>query len=193
MLLWLQLKTIADVGFIGKPNAGKSSLLAALSRARPKVADYPFTTLRPHLGVLRVHDRSLVVADIPGLIEGAHEGLGLGDRFLKHGERCRLLIYVIGLDDPDPAETLAMLRHEVETYNPAMAQKASLLVLSKIDYGCIGLADHSKSPLKKLETVQNNILRAITNTQRSTPQLLSILKLGYSLSPREECGWRKNT
>jgi GTP-binding protein len=131
--IWLQLKTIADVGLIGKPNAGKSSLLSALSRARPKVADYPFTTLRPHLGVLQVHDRTLVVADIPGLIEGAHEGLGLGDRFLKHGERCSLLIYVIGLDDPDPAGAWQMLRHEIETYNPAMAEKASLLVLNKKD------------------------------------------------------------
>jgi GTP-binding protein len=133
MPVWLQLKTIADVGLIGKPNAGKSSLLTALSRARPKVADYPFTTLRPHLGVLQIHDRSIVVADIPGLIEGAHEGLGLGDRFLKHGERCSLLIYVIGLDDPDPTGTWTMLRHEIETYNPDMAEKASLLVLNKSD------------------------------------------------------------
>ena len=146
--VWLHLKTIADVGLIGKPNAGKSSLLNSLSRAKSKVSDYPFTTLRPHLGVLQVYDRSIVIADIPGLIEGANTGLGLGHRFLKHGERCSLLLYIIGLDDEDPVKTYKMLRYEIETYNPEMADRASMVVLNKND-----LCDDGKKIVKKFAKI----------------------------------------
>ena len=132
----LQLKLLADVGLVGLPNAGKSSLISVLTRAAPKVADYPFTTLEPHLGVLEGADRQLIIADIPGLIEGASEGAGLGHDFLAHVERTRLLVHVLDLaplDDSDPVDNFAVIERELERHDPRLARLPRILVLSKAD------------------------------------------------------------
>ncbi len=132
----LQLKLLADVGLVGLPNAGKSSLIARLTRARPKVGDYPFTTLEPNLGVLDAGDRQIIVADIPGLIEGASEGLGLGHDFLAHVERCRLLVHVVDLlppDGSDPRANFALIEAELEAHSPDLAALPRLVALNKVD------------------------------------------------------------
>ncbi|MDT8450011.1 MAG: GTPase ObgE [Wenzhouxiangellaceae bacterium] len=135
--LHLELKVLADVGLLGFPNAGKSTLIAAVSRARPKVADYPFTTLHPNLGVVRVGpEQSFVIADIPGLIEGAAEGAGLGHRFLKHLQRTRLLLHLVEIQPPDggdPADQVRALEHELARYDPALARVPRWLVITKLD------------------------------------------------------------
>ena len=135
--LRLELRLLADVGLLGMPNAGKSTLIRAVSAARPKVADYPFTTLVPHLGVVRVAEhQSFVMADIPGLIEGAAEGAGLGIRFLKHLQRTRLLLHVIDvapMDESDPADTARKIVAELEKFNPELADRPRWLVLNKVD------------------------------------------------------------
>jgi GTP-binding protein len=131
--LWLRLKLIADVGLLGLPNAGKSTFLAATSNARPKVADYPFTTLHPNLGVVGVDEVEFVVADIPGLIGGAHEGRGLGDLFLGHVERCSVLLHLVDGTSEDVAGDYRTIIHELEAYGGALADKPRLTVLNKID------------------------------------------------------------
>jgi GTPase len=134
--LTLQLKLLADVGLVGRPNAGKSSLLARLTRAHPKVADYPFTTLEPVLGTLQTEDRQLVIADIPGLIEGASGGAGLGHEFLSHIERTRVLVHVLELaplDGSDPVNNHRLIEHELELYDPRLAALPRVLALSKAD------------------------------------------------------------
>ena len=130
--LSVELRIVADVGLVGLPNAGKSTLLATLTAAHPKIADYPFTTLSPNLGVVGEEER-FVVADVPGLVEGAHEGKGLGHRFLRHVSRCRALVLVVDLSAPDPAADLATVRAELEAYDPAMAARPSLVVGTKRD------------------------------------------------------------
>jgi GTP-binding protein len=133
----LELKLLADVGLVGFPNVGKSSLIARISAARPKIADYPFTTLVPNLGMVRLSgDRSFVVADVPGLIEGAHEGAGLGQRFLRHLERTRVLVHLLDASDlPDraPLRDYMALRRELELYDPAMAARGEIVVVNKLD------------------------------------------------------------
>ena len=129
----LRLKLLADAGLVGLPNAGKSSLLRRLTRAAPKVADYPFTTLEPVLGTLEGDDRQLVIADIPGLIEGAAEGAGLGDEFLAHAERCRVLLHMVGLDNADPAAAYSAVRAELAAYGAGLDSLPELVVLSKRD------------------------------------------------------------
>ena len=131
--LWLRLKLIADAGLVGLPNAGKSTFLASVSAAKPKIADYPFTTLHPGLGVVDIDRRGFVLADIPGLIEGAHEGAGLGDRFLGHGERCRVLLHLIDVTGEDPAEAYRTVRNELAAYGNGLAEKPEIVALSKID------------------------------------------------------------
>lgn len=134
--LKLELKLLADVGLVGFPNAGKSTLLSRISAARPKIADYPFTTLEPHLGVVQVGNyRSLVAVDIPGLIEGAHRGAGLGLRFMRHVERCRVLLHLIDPTDNsrDPVEGIQALELELESYSEELAGKPRILVLTKAD------------------------------------------------------------
>ena len=131
--VWLRLKLIADVGFVGLPNAGKSTLLTALTRARPKIADYPFTTIHPNLGVANVDGRDVILADIPGLIEGAHEGTGLGVHFLKHVERCRVLIHLIDATAEKVGESYKTIRKELEAYSPELASKPEIIALNKCD------------------------------------------------------------
>ena len=130
--LWLRLKVIADVGLVGLPNAGKSTFLAAVSAAKPKIADYPFTTLHPHLGVVSRAGESFVIADIPGLIEGAHEGVGIGDRFLGHIERTKVLLHLVsGLDDVE--EAWATVSGELEAYGAGLSDKPRVVALTKVD------------------------------------------------------------
>jgi GTP-binding protein len=131
--LALELKLIADVGLVGLPNAGKSSLLAALTRAHPKIAAYPFTTLTPNLGVLRTDERELVIADIPGLIEGAHEGAGLGEEFLRHVERTRLLVHVVDLSREDPLDDVRVIDSELAASGRGLEDRPRLMALNKID------------------------------------------------------------
>ncbi|MES2729584.1 MAG: GTPase ObgE [Pseudomonadota bacterium] len=131
--LWLRLKLIADAGVIGMPNAGKSTFLAACSAAKPKIADYPFTTLHPNLGVVKVGDGSFVLADIPGLIEGASEGHGLGTRFLGHVERSAVLLHLIDITQDDPVAAYKTVRHELENYAEELADKPEIVALNKID------------------------------------------------------------
>ena len=135
--LRLELKLLADVGLVGFPNAGKSTMIARISAARPKIADYPFTTLVPNLGVVKISDdRSFVVADVPGLIEGAHRGQGLGDRFLRHLERTKVLVHVVdvsGATGRNPVEDLDIVRKELELFQPALAAKPQIVVANKMD------------------------------------------------------------
>ncbi len=133
LTLWLRLKLIADAGLVGLPNAGKSTFLAAVSAAKPKIAAYPFTTLHPNLGVVRAGDHDFVLADIPGLIEGAHEGAGLGDRFLGHVERCRVLLHLVDATDDDVAGAFRTVRREIRAYGGGLAAKKEIVALSKCD------------------------------------------------------------
>ena len=131
--VWLQLKVIADIGIIGLPNAGKSSLLAAVSRAKPKIASYPFTTINPNLGVAYFKDNEITLADIPGLVEGAHKGVGLGDKFLRHIERCKILLHLIDLSEDDIAGKYLKIREELSKYDVNLSKKKELLFFNKSD------------------------------------------------------------
>jgi GTP-binding protein len=133
LTVWLRLKLIADAGLVGLPNAGKSTFLAAVSAARPKIADYPFTTLHPGLGVVREASRDFVLADIPGLIEGAHEGAGLGTRFLGHIERCRVLLHLVDATGDDVAAAYRTVRAELKAYGAGLEKKKEIVALSKCD------------------------------------------------------------
>ncbi|MFL5193540.1 MAG: GTPase ObgE, partial [Microvirga sp.] len=146
--LILRLKLIADAGLVGLPNAGKSTFLATVTAAKPKIADYPFTTLHPGLGVVRAYSREFVLADIPGLIEGASEGVGLGDRFLSHVERCRVLLHLVEGTSEDAGEAYKTVRHEIETYGHGLADKPEIVALSKADALD---EDTLKDQLKKLK------------------------------------------
>ncbi len=131
--IWLRLKLIADAGLVGLPNAGKSTFLASVSAARPKIADYPFTTLHPQLGVVRIDGREFVLADIPGLIEGAHEGAGLGDRFLGHVERCRVLLHLVDGTCEHAGKAYKTVRNELLAYGHGLAEKREIVALNKAD------------------------------------------------------------
>ncbi|MEM9999994.1 MAG: GTPase ObgE, partial [Pseudomonadota bacterium] len=131
--IWLQLKLIADAGLVGLPNAGKSTFLASVTAAKPKIADYPFTTLHPNLGVVRIDAREFVLADIPGLIEGAHEGVGIGDRFLGHVERCRVLLHLVSAQEPDVAQAYRTVRAEIDAYGGGLPNKEEIVALSQTD------------------------------------------------------------
>ena len=132
-VIWLQLKTIADIGIIGLPNAGKSSLLAAITNANPKIANYQFTTLNPNLGVASYDNKEITIADIPGLIEGAHEGTGLGTQFLKHIERCKSLLHLIDITNEDLLKSYNQVKKELKNYSSELMKKKELIVLNKID------------------------------------------------------------
>ena len=131
--IWLQLKTIADIGIIGLPNAGKSSLLASITSANPKIANYKFTTLNPNLGVAVYDDKEITLADIPGLIEGAHKGVGLGTKFLKHIERCKTLLHLIDVTEKDLIKSYKQIRAELGKYSKSLLKKNEIVVLNKID------------------------------------------------------------
>ena len=157
--VWLRLKLIADAGIVGLPNAGKSTFLAATSHAKPKIADYPFTTLTPNLGVVRLDDREFVLADIPGLIEDAHEGAGLGTRFLGHVERTGVLLHLVDETETSPTKAYRTVRHEIEAYGHGLAEKPEIVALSKTD----------ALPPTELSRVRRNLTRAIGKP----PMLLS--------------------
>ena len=167
--LELVLKLIADVGLLGEPNAGKSTLLSVISAARPKIADYPFTTLEPHLGVVGMSDhRSFVVADIPGIIEGAHEGKGLGLRFLQHVERTRILAVLIPADSPDPQATYELLRNEAAAYSKELAAKPHVVVITKSD-----LVPDSRYPIATQDAAP--VITISAAARQGLPDLLELL------------------
>ena len=148
--IWLQLKTIADIGIIGLPNAGKSSLLAAITNANPKIANYQFTTLNPNLGVASYDDKEVTIADIPGLIEGAHKGTGLGIQFLKHVERCKSLLHMIDITNDDIKKSYNQVKNELKNYSNKLSKKKELIVLNKTD-----LIDK-----KKVKDIVNNFSKS---------------------------------
>ena len=165
--IWLRLKLIADVGLLGMPNAGKSTFLAATSNARPKVADYPFTTLVPNLGVVGIDEVEFVVADIPGLIEGASEGRGLGDLFLGHVERCAVLLHLIDGASGDPIQDYKTIVNEVETYGDVLAGKPRVTVLNKID----ALDDEERAFIKEeIEAVSGGTVHLMSGVSREGVQ-----------------------
>ncbi len=131
--IWLQLKVIADIGIIGKPNAGKSSLLSALTRAKPKIANYPFTTLNPNLGVTYYDEKEITLADIPGLVEGAHKGIGLGDKFLRHIERCKILLHLIDLSEENLINSYNKIKLELSAYDKSLIKKKEIIFFNKSD------------------------------------------------------------
>jgi GTP-binding protein len=150
MWLWLRLKLIADAGLVGLPNAGKSTMLAAVSAARPKIADYPFTTLHPQLGVVRIGMASFVLADIPGLIEGAHAGAGIGDRFLGHIERCAVMLHLVDACTEDPVADYQTIRNELISYGAGIEEKREIIALNKIDAADPEKLAEAAKALKKL-------------------------------------------
>ena len=131
--IWFQLKVIADIGIIGKPNAGKSSLLAALTKAKPKIANYPFTTINPNLGVTYYDGKEVTLADIPGLVEGAHKGVGLGDKFLRHIERCKVLLHLIDLSETDLVNSYKNIKLELFNYDKNLGNKKEIIFFNKSD------------------------------------------------------------
>ena len=159
--IWLRLKLIADVGLLGMPNAGKSTFLAACSRANPKIADYPFTTLHPNLGVMRRHGYEYVIADIPGLIEGASEGQGLGHRFLGHVERSAILLHLIDITQDDPAEAYRVIREELANYDENLANKEEIVALNKADALGEELSQYQADEFEKATGIKPYIISAV--------------------------------
>ena len=178
--LRLELKLLADVGLVGFPNAGKSTLIAHVSAARPKIADYPFTTLTPNLGVVRLgEDRSFVVADVPGLIEGAHRGLGLGHQFLRHLERTKVLVHLVdvsGASGRNPTEDLDTVRRELELFQPALAAKPQLVAANKIDALAPGTIDERVNELgRRARDLKLPFFRVSGATGAGIPELLEAM------------------
>ncbi|WJW80253.1 GTPase ObgE [Bartonella sp. TP] len=165
--LWLRLKLIADVGLVGLPNAGKSTFLASVTAAKPKIADYPFTTLHPNLGVVKLDDNDFVLADIPGLIEGAHKGVGLGDRFLGHVERCRVLLHLISVNNDNILQSYKTVRSELRAYSEVLYEKPEFVALSQCDSV---LASEAEIIAKKLEE----------SIQKPVAILSSVSKIGVN-------------
>jgi len=170
--VWLRLKLIADAGLIGLPNAGKSTLLAAVSRAKPKIAEYPFTTLHPQLGVVKSDEAEFVLADIPGLIEGAHEGAGLGDRFLGHVERCGVLIHLVDATSETVARDWRTVRAELAAYSPALAAKPELTVLNKCDALTEEQVASQARKLKRVLGKGGKVFRASGVSGKGVPELM---------------------
>ncbi len=171
--IWLQLKTIADVGIIGQPNAGKSSLLASITGATPKIANYKFTTLNPNLGVAIYDDKEITLADIPGLIEGAHSGTGLGIKFLKHIERCKTLLHLIDVSEKDPVNIYKQVRNELKKYSKELIKKEEIIVFNKID-----LLDKNliNKKIKYFESkIKKNVLTLSTLEKNSISKIKSKL------------------
>jgi GTP-binding protein len=171
--LWLRLKLIADAGVVGLPNAGKSTFLAAVSAAKPKIGDYPFTTLHPQLGVVQIDSREFVLADIPGLIEGAHEGAGLGDRFLGHVERCRVLLHLIDATCEHAGKAYKTVRTELEAYAESLIDKIEIVALNKIDAVD---PDELKEQVKRLKRAAKKTPLLLSGaTREGVPEVLRAL------------------
>ena len=167
--IWLQLKTIADIGIIGLPNAGKSSLLAAITNANPKIANYQFTTLNPNLGVASYDDKEITIADIPGLVEGAHKGTGLGIQFLKHIERCKSLLHMIDVTNDDLKKSYKQIKNELKKYSAKLSKKRELVVLNKVD-----LIDNNevKKIIKEFsKNTKSEVITLSTLEKRSVSQI----------------------
>jgi len=161
--IWLRLKLIADAGLVGLPNAGKSTFLATVTAAKSKIADYPFTTLHPGLGVVRIDGREFVLADIPGLIEGAHEGHGLGDRFLGHVERCRVLLHLVDATGEDAGKAYKIIRAELDAYGHGLEDKIEIVALSKIDAVTPEILKEQKAKLKRAAKKEPLLVSAASN------------------------------
>lgn len=173
MKVRLELKTIADVGLIGFPNAGKSTLLSVLSNARPKIADYPFTTLEPNLGVIKGTDQNIIIADIPGLIAGASEGKGLGDKFLRHIERTKILVHIIDANSSDVVHDYKIIRKELTNFSKKLTKKKEFIVLNKID--TVTTPDLEQKILElKTKKIKPIVISAVTH--KNIDQLISMLK-----------------
>jgi GTP-binding protein len=191
----LRLKLIADAGIVGLPNAGKSTFLAAVSAARPKVADYPFTTLHPQLGVVELDGRTFVLADIPGLIEGAHEGAGLGDRFLGHIERCRVLLHLVDGTGEHAGEAYKTVRAELEAYGDGLAEKPEIVALSKADAIAPAQLKQQVARLKRAAKKTPLVLSGATGAgvPEALRALLKAIDEARSIVPdraRESVGWQ---
>ncbi len=171
--IWLQLKTIADIGIIGLPNAGKSSLLASLTSANPKIANYKFTTLNPNLGVAMYDDKEITLADIPGLIEGAHTGTGLGIKFLKHIERCKTLLHLIDITEEDLVKSYKQVRNELKKYSKDLLKKEELIVFNKVDLITKDQINKKISIFKK--KVDKNVLSMSTIDKKTVSNIKSKL------------------
>ena len=171
--IWLQLKTIADIGIIGLPNAGKSSLLASLTRAKPKIANYKFTTLNPNLGVSIYDNKEITLADIPGLIEGAHEGSGLGIKFLKHIERCKTLLHLIDITEEDLIHSYRQVRTELKKYSRELEKKKEIVVFNKIDLINKDEINYKLTKFKK--RIKKNVLLISTLDKTSLSEIKSKL------------------
>jgi GTP-binding protein len=195
MWIWLRLKLIGDAGIIGLPNAGKSTFLATVSAAKPKIADYPFTTLHPNLGIVRIDGLDFVLADIPGLIEGAHEGAGIGDRFLGHVERTAVLLHLIDATCENPKEGYEVVRAEVEAYGAGLEDKPEILALSKVDAVPEGELKEKVRALKKCTGTAPLTVSAVTG--EGVPEVLRALaaeiekiRAGEKAEPAHAAGWR---
>ncbi|MBY0292412.1 MAG: GTPase ObgE [Alphaproteobacteria bacterium] len=171
--VWLRLKLIADAGLVGLPNAGKSTFLSIVSRAKPKIADYPFTTLVPNLGVVYVHGKEFVVADVPGLIEGAHQGVGLGTRFLGHVERCKVILHLVDGTLDNVVKAYQVIRHELDLYGQGLGEKSEILALNKCDALTPEAITEKSQALRKLTGKEVFILSSIS--QQGVYQVLDAL------------------
>src|SRR5215470_13782471 len=172
--IWLRLKLIADAGVVGLPNAGKSTFLAGVSAARPKIADYPFTTLHPQLGVVSIDGREFVLADIPGLIEGAHEGAGLGDRFLGHVERCRVLLHLVDGTSEHAGKAYRTVRKELTAYGHGLAEKREIVALNKADALMPEQLREQMARLKRAAKTTPLVISAVT--REGVPEVLRALR-----------------
>ncbi len=174
MWIWLRLKLIADVGLLGLPNAGKSTFLSAVSRAKPKIADYPFTTLTPQLGVVYIQDQEFVLADIPGLIEGAHKGVGLGTRFLGHVERCRVLLHILDASDDNYVQNYHTIQNELKTYGHNLSNKSQIIALNKVD---LLTPEDARKKQKTLEAIANQSVHLLSTYHNTGLQDMNLALL----------------
>lgn len=171
MWVWLRLKLIADMALVGLPNAGKSTFLSVISHAKPKIADYPFTTLTPNLGVVYAHDKEFVVADVPGLIEGAHSGVGLGTRFLGHVERCKAILHLIDGTQEDVITAYKTIRQELKLYGQGLAEKTELIVITKADALTKEEIKINQASLKKASRQKVFVISSLS--KQGVPELLN--------------------
>jgi len=175
-IIWLQLKTIADIGIIGLPNAGKSSLLSAITSATPKIANYKFTTLNPNLGVAMYDNKEITIADIPGLVEGAHKGVGLGIKFLKHIERCKTLLHLIDITEKDLESTYIQVKNELKNYSKNLLKKKEIIVLNKID---LIDKDEAKKIIKNFSKNKKSEIAALSTLNKKSISKIKAKLLSY--------------